>query len=183
MAMAFNTLITDLNEFTIQSMRWCTAESEAEASKVYEILTAVTADATRRAKMSEETLEALKVISNRFALKSKPTKKSPIPPLVAALEQIKKDNVELGQIVDPIVEALQFQDRLRQNLDNISKLLTIWAAERESVVQQHATGSEALASFGPRFLQAMTSVEERDIIRKVIPGLPEETKTDDALFF
>jgi hypothetical protein len=68
------------------------------------------------------------------------------------------------------VEALQFQDLLRQNLENMIKLTTAWIDLRARAHTQMMSSSE----IGEALLKCTSTVDERNIIRRFISGLPPE---------
>ena len=93
-----------------------------------------------------------------------------------------KENRELTGLTGPIIEALQFQDRLRQNLENVCRVVEVWREYKKKGVQDLDEG--AAKEFGERLLGCMTSVEERDVVRQLIPGLEEEkTVVEDVMMF
>jgi len=175
------TYLQDLRDFTIDSMNWCSQEAESEAMKVNEIINTLVNEAGRRASMSQQALEATHSIQQRIESLRANDGKEKITVLVQILESINKEHNELGELTGPIIEALQFQDRLRQNLENMGKVLKTWLAARQSV--GHELDSAAQLAYGQKLLACMTSQDERTVVRRFIAGLPVEETVADAMFF
>ena len=175
------TYVNDLRDFSIASMNWCSHEAETEAMKVNEIINALVNDAGRRASMSQQALEATRFIQQKIESLRATSSGEKIGELVKILENISKEHSELDNLTGPIIEALQFQDRLRQNLENLGKVLNTWLAERSSMGGE--LGDDAQLAYGKKLLSCMTSQEERAIVRSFIAGLPEEEIVENALFF
>jgi hypothetical protein len=170
--------LTDLRDFTLESMNWCSQEAETEAMRVSEILNALVNDAGRRASMSQQALEATRIIQKKIELLRATDGADKITDLVKILEQISNEHTELDNLTGPIIEALQFQDRLRQNLENLGKILNVWLVERSSIENETTQ-----LAYGKKLVSCMTSEAERSVIRSFIAGLPEEEKVEDAMFF
>jgi hypothetical protein len=81
----------------------------------------------------------------------------------------------------PIVEALQFQDAIRQQMENLGKVLEAWYSARVEV-GPNPTNAQ-LTALGEKMLKLTTMQSERDIIRRHIGGLSDEVKVDDVLLF
>lgn len=163
----------DMVRFTEATLKWCADESETEVTRIYETIQILVSDIARRSNLSAKAMEAVIYLQNELAKNG-----DEIVNLVTILERFSQDSVEVQTLTTPIIEALQFQDRLRQNLENIGKIVKTWQRLRSPTVY------EAQLAMGAEFLKNVTSSEERDVIRAHIPGLPEEKKTEDnAILF
>ena len=175
------TYLHDLRAFTVDSMNWCSQEAETEAMKVNDIINTLISEAGRRASMSQKALDATRSIQQSIESLRTSDDKKKISSLVNILESISKEHSELGSLTGPIIEALQFQDRLRQNLENMGKVLNTWLVERQSV--GHELDGAAQLAYGQKLLACMTSQDERAVVRRFIVGLPVEETVADAMFF
>lgn len=177
MAADAKTFLEDYIAFTRQSLKWCCDESEREATSIFSSLSTIMEDIKRRSAMSENALQAMEKV--RLAItqrKLSPAASSSISDLIVGLKNLSGDNSEVQNLTNPIVEALQFQDRLRQNLENIGKAMDFWVKNRDKNISE--------TDFGEGLLKCMTSPEERSLIREKIQGLaPEQKVAEDALFF
>jgi hypothetical protein len=182
MALEEKTFISDFIEFSKQSMGWCIAESEKEAGRIYGIVKDIVDDLKRRSQMSEKSIESIKKLEKAIAQTiDEKQSKIQMNDILTQLHVLKGDDEEVYRLINPIVESLQFQDRLRQNLENISKLSKLWMTHRS---ENGSIGikDEELIEFGALALKCTTSQDERTIIRKHIKGLPEEQKVAAVSF-
>jgi hypothetical protein len=176
---ASNAAVNDLLTFCDESMKWCAKESEASATRIGDVFQTLMNEAKRVFKMSEHTLETLQSYKEQLsqmgedgAMKSNE--------LIRGLKKLAKQNSEIDDIASPIIESLQFQDRIRQNMENVVKILKHWTEHRHDA-------NVDMVAFGNELLTKTTMPEERDIIRRHISGLNEEAPAaagaDDGLFF
>ena len=195
------TLVESVIQFSNESMLLCTRESEKAVGVVGQILDIIVQDAARVSKMSADALDALKNLSNQFqevqqasakalANEVSPSAAAPANPqriskLIDALKKISHEHADIYTFIGPIIENLQFQDRIRQQMENLGKMMPIWlelrTAEKLSAENYEAT----LLELGTRMLDITTTNEERPVIRANIPNLPEQANVaaDDGFFF
>jgi hypothetical protein len=176
--------IQDLLQFCDQSMKWCTSESEKAASKVGDTFQSIMNDAKRVSKMSEDTLKAVgEFKANLRKIAQEESGKPETSALIEALTKLCKEHVELNDFAFPVIEALQFQDRIRQNMENMNKMLSHWTQNRSSLNSAASADCAEIIEFGNQLLDRTTMAEERDIVRQLIPGVRQEQKQDEGLFF
>lgn len=171
-------------EFTKESFDWCKRESETATSRVSEILDILVEDADRISQMSEDTLGALSTmreIIHSLTSGSRDTKKA--NNLSLALNELSGENLEVRQMLQPILEALQFQDRITQNMDNLSQMVELYLREREKIQTEGPLPSSELSRFAGELLKVTTMAQERDVIRQHIDGLEKENDNGKVLFF
>jgi hypothetical protein len=179
--LATEDFIDDFRAFSEESMTWCAGQSQKATESISQILNVLLEDAKRISKMSETTLQAIQTMRQRISTAdSKETNA-----IIASLKALCQDHVEVGEFIYPIVETLQFQDRISQNMQNISRMLAAWAAERSRLKDAHGASwsEEAQMRFGHALLECTTMKEERDAVRAVIRGLPEEKEQDAMQLF
>jgi hypothetical protein len=165
--------------FVENSTKWCADASESETQIIYTTLDTILADTKRRSSISKQTLEVLTQVQDLLKQHG-----NDLEGMVEKIRRLTSDQKEVMLLTNPIIEALQFQDRLRQNLENLSKVCKIWDEQQGTLGKDRIIKGDALKEFGERCLKAMTSPEEREIVRQFITGLPEEKKaTDDLLLF
>jgi len=176
---ATNDQIVNLLSFCDESMKWCAKESESATTRIGDIFHELMNEAKRVYKMSEHTLETLQHYKEQLAqMGDDGAVKS--SDLIKGLKALAKKNSEIDSIASPIIESLQFQDRIRQNMENVVKIVKHWTECRHN-------GSVDMVAFGNELLKKTTMAEERDIIRRHISGLNDEAQAaagaDDGLFF
>ena len=98
-----------------------------------------------------------------------------------SLGALSKEHEDINAFISPILSNLQFQDRLRQNLDNILKMLKLWQDTRKTVGA--GLNQKDLLEFGKKLTQVTTMKRERDVIRAANPGLDPEVEVDSVLLF
>lgn len=103
--------------------------------------------------------------------------------LISALKQLTAEESDVLNLANPVIEALQFQDKVTQQMENMVRMIAVWAAQRS-----HAKpGPELLPAdkiaFGEALLACTTMPSECDAFRLAIPELPEEKSADSVTLF
>ena len=197
-----NAALTKFVTYAEQVMHDSSKESEKSVLMVSRILDIIMSDVSRISKMSEETLKALEEAKQLAELEAQRIReeggdstsneegphKSSFGKLNRALALLAKSDVEMQSFVMPIVEALQFQDRVRQQMENTTKMFPSWLQMRKRLEAGEFAdvGSEqALVFFGTELMKFTTTNEERDAICSFIPNLqpPSVVASDDDFFF
>lgn len=179
---AQQTFIKDLHAFYEKSLTWCCEQSESSTSQVSDILYMLLEELERVSTVSSETMEA--VLSTKGELEKYRAEEDlqQATRLIAVLKALAEEKDEVADKISPIIETLQFQDRIRQKMENVSKMLYAWMEARAHF--QDSFSEEERMAFGNKLLEITTMAEERDIIRKHFPGLPEsEEAADDVMLF
>lgn len=180
MAVDPKTILRDYARFMNDSTSWCVKESEREVEAICQTINLIMGDVERRTALSNQALGAVQGLKSR--LEGRKAAEVDVKGLITELQKLSTVEKEMTELTQPVIEALQFQDRLRQNLENINKIVGHWIQWRE-VHKSKDIDPSVLQALGQKFLELTTSPEERDIIRRHIPGLAEEQKIDNALFF
>lgn len=102
------------------------------------------------------------------------------------LEKLSESDKELANIITPVIMALQFQDSVRQSLENVTKCFKEFTDRSQGITQQKLSGDEA-KNFWTTLENKFTTTDERNIVRKTVYGenakLIEDTlKTDSFMF-
>jgi hypothetical protein len=167
-----NTFITDMQAFVADSFGWCKTESEHESTRILIALQNVMEDVKRRSKMSAAAEQSLIAAQDRLAIIVNDAENVSLDDLLGELRSLKSDNAEVSRLVNPVIEALQFQDRLVQNMANLQKIMAFWFEfERNNDVDAptDAMKNDLLAGL----LKRVTTLEERDLIRQHLGGSVE----------
>lgn len=176
--MAKTDIKTALINYSTVCMKVCAQQSEQAVGLVGQILDSLMQDASRVSKMSEDTISALK--RTRAAVSEKIRGDgSVINRLVEALKKISHEHHEIDSFVMPIIESLQFQDRTRQQMENLAKMLLMWIERRAKITDKSDIEKELL-EFGSEVMKITTTDEERVAIRAAIPNLPESKSVDSG---
>lgn len=174
--------------FSKESMILCASESEKAVGVVGKILDIIAQDAVRVSKVSEDTLIALNSLKDKFNFNAKSDEKEnlSLSSLISALKKINTENSDIFSFIGPIIENLQFQDRIRQQMENLSKMMEAWNEMRSSTNFSNEKYPGFLVEFGTRLLKFTKSPEERPIIHNEISNLPELeniSAAEDNFFF
>ena len=160
-----------LMHFMKESLGWCVTESENSTQLVMQAIDGLLKKAERVASVSTESLKALSTLKDAFGRQSADqAREKPVEHLLESLEALSQEHREVSGIIGPVVEALQFQDLLRQNLENMIKLTAAWIELRARAHTQVLTP----ADIGEALLKCTSTVDERNVIRRFIEGLPPE---------
>lgn len=170
--------INDLQSFTRESLNWCQEESEKSVSSINNTIAFLLKNSNRITEMSAETLKVLEEVADR-ASKLKPPQGQKISPIVELLQDVQKTHNEAHRLLSPIIQALQFHDRICQKMNNFQKILDAWKINRASLSVAEANDEATLFKFGKEIMKHTTMREERDIIRGIIPNLPNDELDED----
>jgi hypothetical protein len=190
-----NAVLDKFVVYSAECMKDCARESEKSVVVVGQIIDLIMTDVARISAMSEETLKILREIKSFVSDKAdsensfediETDKTSAVSRLTSFLGCLSSQNAEIQTIIMPIVESLQFQDRVRQQMENITKMFPVWKGLRSQIDSGDLAGIEKdqlLISFGQDLCKVTTTNEERDCIRKSIPILPQEESVAQDDFF
>lgn len=173
--------VDDMMEFTSRSLEWCAQESEKAAQTVGETITFLLSDAKRISIMSTEAVSLLEQVRGKDKAAVDAAPKAGV--LIDSLKKLCTEEADFHRFVDPVVEALQFQDRISQMMENMIRMIATWASMRSNLEGQPTLAEADLLEFGHTLLGCTTMAEERRFIRQAIPGLPEEQGITEAQLF
>ncbi len=170
-----------VHAYSISIMKKCTDDSEEAVRLITGIVEILLNDSTRISKMSIDTQTALQKVDGVLSDASRKNSGQGLSSLIAVLCGLVKEHRSVNDALMPIIGALQFQDAIRQQMENIGKIMGGWLSARGEVGANPT--AEQLTNVGAAMLALTTMQSEREIIRKYIPGLPEEEKVDDVMMF
>ena len=176
----------DFVSFCKASMEHCVRQAEVSASEIMRVMNFLMDDSKRIARMSKETLEAVRRLKDSLEPQLGGSARSGLATakLIATLREFARQYQDVQELLSPIIRALQFQDRIRQNSENMTKMFGVWLNHREVARRSGSYGDSERHAFGAELLKQTTMKEERDLIRQVIDVLPSEEAAPEApLFF
>lgn len=190
-----NQLIEGMVRFSEGSMQWCGKESEKAVASVIQVMDLLMNDARRISSMSEDTLGAVREfrktilqLQNKIEDDQLDQELSATQLLIQELSRLTHEHEEVNELVQPIVQVLQFQDRITQNMENMRRMLHVWQETRKSVEKSGQFNQEAKEAFGQALYHCTTMEEERQPLRQRFDNLTPEThkmaqeEGDDILF-
>ncbi len=174
-----------LMSFSQASIQWCVEESEKSVSKIGEIITFLISDSERITTMSTETLQALIDLKKELnQLSGQNSNTGDVTKIKEVLQSVQKSHEDTRLFLEPVIESLQFHDRIRQRMENVLKMMHHWQKHHQTYALQTTLGESDLSQIGAEVAKLTTMTAERDLIRKVIPSLPaEQAPQDDVMFF
>ncbi len=182
MTMSQEQLTERLRLFTAASLKWCAIESEQATGRVSQTVGLLLDNATRVTAISQESLKVLQGLRKAIEQQTFDKKKAPAAELIKSLVTLTSEHEETNSLIGPIIESLQFQDRMRQNFDNMSRMLEVWAQQRQAFGAKPAS-EEDLQNFGKALMQVTTMASEREVVRRHISGLEPEAAIAPVLLF
>jgi hypothetical protein len=106
--------------------------------------------------------------------------------LAKQLEKISQSDKELAHMIAPVIMALQFQDNVRQSLENLIRCFEQVNHEAENMTEAKLPPAYA-GTFWTKLENFFTSTAERNMVRKVIYGenakLIMDAEKDDPFMF
>jgi hypothetical protein len=165
-------LIERMRIFSEKTLEWCANESEQSTARVTNAIALLLQNTERVSRISAASLAAIDGVQRAINLRLGEQNRESIGKLIKSLQQLVKQHREIEGVIQPIIHALQFQDRLRQNLENMMRMLPLWLAFREGLPDQIT--EQRFAEFGKQLTEVTTMKAERDIIRQHIHGLEPE---------
>jgi hypothetical protein len=167
--------------FSKAIMKKCSDDSDEAVRTISSVIDILLKDSSRISKMSADTQAAIKGLEGVISEMSHQTSGATLNKLIKALSGLVKEHRSVNDVLMPIVEALQFQDSIRQQMENLGKIMGAWLATRIELGPN--ISAEQLTALGDAMLKMTTMRSEREIIRMYIPGLAEEAKVDDVMMF
>lgn len=159
-------------------------ESENAVEVVGKLLDAITQDINRISTMSQDTVNALANV--RQLIKGTGSAQGPLHPnnvrsLVKALKLVDKEHENVHDVIMPLVTSLQFQDRVRQQMENMVKMIAVWLQYR---AENSPKTQEEFTAFGALLGAPTTTEEERRVLQNIFPGITfAQTVASDDDFF
>lgn len=168
-------------EYSNTIMLNCINDSDEAVRSISKVIDFLLKDSSRISKMSSDTLNAVKNLESVMSEVEQKTTAATLRKLISALSVLVIEHRSVNDVVMPIVEALQFQDSIRQQMENLGKVMKIWMATR--IELGVSLTQDQTRDFGEKLLNVTTMFGEREIIRRYIPGLPEEQEAAEVTFF
>ncbi|MEY8247121.1 MAG: hypothetical protein RPT11_01945 [Bermanella sp.] len=180
---SINELLDRLVEFSQRSLDDCIGQTQHAFDELLTLLNLVTGESAEVAYLftdDNDSFNDIKAILKQHSNDGAPQASAIIQQIAATRE---KHNEEASALIQSFIMALQSQDIIRQNIENIGRFHLIWATFRERVKgsEQHNPALEI--EFGQQLMGLMTSHSEREIIEQNIAGVSAGSQDDEAEFF
>lgn len=176
--------LQDMLEYTKECIAVCAKSSENAVVVVDKTLQFLTEDSNRISSMGKQTIGILAELRSQMSKTgNNEIGGSSLHNVVKILKKVKSDHSEIDSFIMPIIQSLQFQDRVRQQMENSVKMLTAWLETRKNLNGRPITVEER-NTLAKTFLSYTTTEEERVAIRGGFPGVEEDKQVaNDDYFF
>ncbi len=178
-----HSFINDFSSFTNEVFARCRKDSEESTKHINLTINELINDARRVASVSEETISAFDKIKLILDNIKQDGDRKTANEQAALLKKLAKEDKSLNEFAIPILETLQFQDRISQVMEHMQKIVEAWLVNREQFIGKDHLDDQELQKFGNDVMGLCAMTDERDIVRKHISGLPEEEADDDITLF
>lgn len=176
--------LQDMLTYTKECIAVCAKSSENAVVVVDKTLQFLMEDSNRISSMGKQTIEILADLKKQMNQSGDQSLNvRPLHSVVKILKKVKSDHSEIDSFIMPIIQSLQFQDRVRQQMENSVKMLSAWLETRKSLAGRSITMEER-SVLANTFLSYTTTEEERAAVRSSFPGIEEDKQVaNDDYFF
>jgi hypothetical protein len=181
MTLTIDQLVERLHVFSQKTLEWCAHESETSTARVTEAIDLLLQNTVRVSQISAESIAAIQGLQKAISVRFGDNSRENFVKLIKNLEDLANEHEEVQNVIHPIIQALQFQDKLRQNLENAVRMLPAWIEFRKDLPMQIT--QEKLQDFGRVLMTKTTMISERDVIRAHIDGLAAEPEIAPVVLF
>jgi hypothetical protein len=181
MSLTIDQLVERMHVFSQKTLEWCAHESETSTARVTEAIDLLLQNTARVSQISAESVAAIQGLQKAISLRFAERNRENFAKLIQNLEELAGEHEEVQSVIQPIIQALQFQDKLRQNLENAVRMLPAWMEFRKDLPMQIT--QEKLQEFGKVLMTKTTMISERDVIRAHIDGLAPEAEIAPVIMF
>ncbi|MBL4868876.1 MAG: hypothetical protein JKY67_21130 [Pseudomonadales bacterium] len=165
-------LLVDIESFTRSTLAWNEKNSSEAIDPILKIIIEVRQTATDTGNISDDSMEALEQIKLVVGAINRSSKKAATKALLSSIQNRMDVDDTIEELINTVMTSVQFQDRIRQNMENLSKSILSWRSLRDIVLDGSELTDEKKYDLGTKLLKNMTMNEEREIIRHYIPNLP-----------
>lgn len=166
------TFIEDFSRFADETLQYCQSKAERESRTIVGALDEVMKDIQRRSAMSQKAQEAFQETNTKVLEALQGPDALNTNELLKQLKALGNENTDVKSAILPVIEALQFQDKLNQNIESMRALLLQWE-QREPELRSAGSEDAPAKEYVEAVLQNVSNAEDRAIIRSSF-GLPEE---------
>ena len=178
-----NTLQERLFEFSQASLNDCVRQTQQAFDELLILLNLVTGESDDVAYLftdKDETLSDIKAILSKNQTSNNQQASKMIGEIASARS---KHSEEATELIQSFMVALQSQDIIRQNIENIGHFHHCWSTCRNVMKKNEQVDESGLLNFGQELVSKMTSLPEKVIIEQFIPGVEVSDEGDDGVFF
>lgn len=165
--------LESLLRYTDGCVRYCSKRSEHAVTIVDKTLQYLMEDSNRISSMSQQTVSVLVEAKKRLQDNTTETGSNSFDQVLGVLKKLSDGHQEVDSVIMPIIMALQFQDRVRQQMENSVKMIGEWLSKRDVSGVTYMQPDEVVA-FAKKLVSFTTTEEERIAISNNFPQLKAE---------
>ncbi len=178
----FDDLLERMFKFSQKSLNECIEQTQLAFDELLALLNLITGESKDVAYLFsgvDDSFDDIKAILAKY--KNADQHSNNLINEIAATQEQHTD--EAGTLIQSFMLALQSQDIIRQNIENIARFHASWAAFREQVKCNTQPNSDLSIEFGEQLMGLMTSHAEREIIAINIPGMSLKSQSEKGELF
>lgn len=179
-----NGLLERLFDFSHASLNECISQTQQAFDELIVLLNLVTGESSDVAYLFLDKSETLTDIKNIITKSQDSNKDNKAGELIQEIADTRtKHSKEATGLIQSFMMALQSQDIIRQNIENIGHVHHIWSSYRKVIKASKKLSPNYLIDFGQDLISKMTSHPEQVIVEGFIPGVEAGSDDDDGVFF
>lgn len=169
-----------MEKFCNNVLKWGSDDSASSVDLIMGIVETVQQKAENSGNFTDTTKEAFTNLGEIAMGFNTPHKRNSTKIMISLMQNRISANENIHDLVQPIMTAMQFQDRIRQNMENLSSMMVLWLSIRSELNEQSCSiDDQTLEDIGTRLLNNMTMASERDIIKLHIPQVADKDAPPD----
>ena len=180
--------VSDLLErifaFSHASLKECILQTQQAFDELIMLLDLVTGESKEVAYLFTDENESLSDIKNIISKSHNTPKNKQASHVIKEIAKAREQHsTEAKGIIQSFMVALQSQDIIRQNIENIGHVHKVWNFYRHSIKMQKKVSANYLIDFGQDLMGKMTSHPEQVIVEGFIPGVDAGSEGEESIFF
>lgn len=169
-----------MEKFCNNVLKWGSDDSASSVELIMGIVETVQQKAEKAGDFTETTKEAFANLGEIAMGFNNPHKRNSTKIMISLMQNRISTNENIHDLVQPIMTAMQFQDRIRQNMENLSSMMVLWMSVRSELNEKTCSiDDQTLEDIGTRLLNNMTMASERDIVKLHIPQVADKDAPPD----
>ncbi len=177
-------LLERIFEFSHASLNECILQTQHAFDELIMLLNLVTGESKDVAYLFTDQNESLMDIKNILSKNQQSPKDKQAHNIIKEIAKAREQHSkEANELIQSFMVALQSQDIIRQNIENIGHVYHVWNFYRHTIKAQKQVTSNYLIDFGQDLIGKMTSHPEQVIVEGFIPGVDAGSKGEESVFF
>ncbi|MBV1878199.1 MAG: hypothetical protein KUG79_11205 [Pseudomonadales bacterium] len=169
-----NDFFNRMQYFCADVLNWNTDDAAGSVELIFEIISTVEqeiATAGLASEITDEIFFGLKDVVNCLNIRGKQASKKIVHSLLKNRASLDKT---VRELIQPIMIAMQFQDRIRQNMENLSETMAVWQKSRLALLNNRGElPASVRCQVGEELMEIMSMETERAVVKKHLPEAPD----------